>query len=260
MHLSWGTSRQHIQCLRRATQVLEYLALALLTYAAPFATATGGLNSLPVEPTVYSCTCGYIYIYILRWHAHCTLHPTFSGYMRRHHQCPCTCACHCVHCASTSNVLRRARTGTNVLGASACSLCRTYCYRNRWLRFSPCRVHRLNFHVWWGTLRRRQQCYCTCACHGVHRAGTSSVLRRASTSTGVLRACVFSICGTFCNCNMEFHFSPCRAHRLHLHLWWSTLRRHHNGMLHRACLNVHRANWDARVQFLDSVVIFPMSR
>ena len=28
------------------------------TYAAPFATATGGLNSLPVEPTVYSCTCG----------------------------------------------------------------------------------------------------------------------------------------------------------------------------------------------------------
>ena len=45
-------------------------------------------------------------------------------------------------------------------------------------------------------------------------------------------------------------FSPCRAHRLHLHLWWSTLRRHHNGMLHRACLNVHRANWDARAQFL----------
>ena len=81
MHLSWGTSRQHIQCLRRATQVLEYLAPALLTYAAPFATATGGLNSLPVEPTVYSCTCGdiYIYIYTLRWHQHCTLHPTFSG-------------------------------------------------------------------------------------------------------------------------------------------------------------------------------------
>ena len=55
-------------------------------------------------------------------------------------------------------------------------------------------------------------------------------------------------------------FSPCRANRLHLHLWWSTLRRHHNGMLHRACLNVHRANRDERAQFLDSVVIFPMSR
>ena len=49
------------QCLRRATQLLEYLAPALLTYAAPFATATGGLNSLPVEPTVYSCTCGDIH-------------------------------------------------------------------------------------------------------------------------------------------------------------------------------------------------------
>ena len=53
-----------------------------------------------------------------------------------------------VHCASTSNVLRRASTGTNVLGASACSLCRTYCYRDRWLRFSPCRAHRLHLHLW----------------------------------------------------------------------------------------------------------------
>ena len=90
---------------------------------------------------------------------------------------------------------------------------------------------------------------CTCACHGVHRAGTTNVLRRASTSTGILRACVFSICRTFCNCNREFQFSPCRAHRLHLHLLWSTSRRHHNGMRHHACLNVHRANWDARAQF-----------
>ena len=62
-----------------------------------------------------------------------------------------------VHCASTSNVLRRASTGTNVLGASACSLCRTCCYRNRWLRFSPCRAHRLHLHLWWSTSRRRQQ-------------------------------------------------------------------------------------------------------
>ena len=62
-----------------------------------------------------------------------------------------------VHCASTSNVLHRASTGTNVLGASACRLCRTYCYRNRWLRFSPCRVHRLRLHLWWSTSRRHQQ-------------------------------------------------------------------------------------------------------
>ena len=54
-----------------------------------------------------------------------------------------------VLCASTSNVLRRASTGAYVLGASACSLCRTHCYRDRWLRFSPCRAHRLHLHLWW---------------------------------------------------------------------------------------------------------------
>ena len=37
------------------------LGASAFAYAAPFATATGGLNSLPVEPTVYSCTCGDIY-------------------------------------------------------------------------------------------------------------------------------------------------------------------------------------------------------
>ena len=101
MHLSWGTSRQHIQCLRRATQVLEYLAPAPLTYAAPFATATGGLNSLPVEPTVYSCTCGDIHCAGTSI-ARCTL--PLVEYMRRHHQCPCTCACHGVHRAGISSV------------------------------------------------------------------------------------------------------------------------------------------------------------
>ena len=73
---------------------------------------------------------------------------------------------------------------------------------------------------------------CTCACHGVHCAYTSSVLRRASTSTGVLRACVFSKCRTFCKLQQRVSFSPCRAHRLHLHLWWSTSRRHQQFMLH----------------------------
>ena len=53
-----------------------------------------------------------------------------------------------VHCASTSNVLRRASTKSNVLGASACSLCRTCFYRDRCLRFSPCRAHRLHLHLW----------------------------------------------------------------------------------------------------------------
>ena len=49
---------------------------------------------------------------------------------------------------------------------------------------------------------------CTCACHGVPRAGTSSVLRFASTSTGVRRACVFSLCRTFCYCNRELNSLP----------------------------------------------------
>ena len=36
----------------------------------------------------------------------------------------------------------------------------------------------------------------------------------------------------FCDCNRWFQFSPCRVHRLHLHLWWSTSRRHQQFMLH----------------------------
>ena len=89
---------------------------------------------------------------------------------------------------------------------------------------------------------------CTCACHGVHRADTSSVLRRASTSTGVLRACVFSTCRTFCKLQQRVSFSPCRAHRLHLHLWWSTSRRHQQFMLHL------RLSWcTSRSSEIDSI-------
>ena len=69
--------------------------------AAPFATATSGLNSLPVEPTVYSCTCGDIHCAGTSI-ARCTL--PLVEYMRRHHQCPCTCACHGVHRAGISSV------------------------------------------------------------------------------------------------------------------------------------------------------------
>ena len=47
-----------------------------------------------------------------------------------------------------------------------------------------------------------------CACHDVHRAETSRVSRRASTSTGVLRACVFSICRTFCKLHWELNSLP----------------------------------------------------
>ena len=50
--------------------------------------------------------------------------------------------------ALTQAFFRCASTGTGVLGASACSRCCTCCYSKRWLRFSPCRAHRLHLHLW----------------------------------------------------------------------------------------------------------------
>ena len=212
-------------------------------------------------------------------------------------------ACHGVHRAGTSSVLRRASTSTGVLRACVFSLCRTFCNCNREFQFSPCRAHRLHLHLWWSTSRQHQQCYCTCACHGVHRAGISSVLRRASrgtealcvcacslcrtsatatncfgsfsvvptvstftcgkvhrastgsvcctcacrgkhractssvlgrasTGTGLLGASAFSLCRTYCDYNIWLRFSPCRAHRLHLHLWCNTSRRYHRYTWH----------------------------
>ena len=133
-----------------------------------------------------------------------------------------------VHCASTNNVLRRASTGTNVLGASACSLCRTYCYRDRMASVlslsSPpsapapvveciasipssvrgtctCHgVHRVAPAVYVTSApvvestRRLQHIRCTCACRGVHHVSTISVLRRASTGTGLLCASACILC------------------------------------------------------------------
>ena len=40
-----------------------------------------------------------------------------------------------------------ARVPMSTLCASACILCRTCCDCNRWLRFSPCRAHRLHLHL-----------------------------------------------------------------------------------------------------------------
>ena len=146
-----------------------------------------------------------------------------------------------VHYASTSNVLRRASTGTNVLGASACSLCRTYFYRDRCLRFSPCRAHRptvctctcgrlhcVNTSSVRGTCtchgvhrvapavyvtsapmvestRRLRHIRCTCACRGVHHVSTISVLRRASTGTVYFVPAPVSY-DTYCDCNRWLRF------------------------------------------------------
>ena len=77
---------------------------------------------------------------------------------RRHRQCMlylclswCTSRLH-------KQCLEPPSTGTGLLGASACSLCRTYCDHYIWLRFSPCRAY-----------------FYTCTCGGIHRANTNRV-------------------------------------------------------------------------------------
>ena len=209
LRLSWCTSRWHKQCLTPRKHKYWSTSRLRLQPLPPVATEQGA--SLPVVPTVYTCSCGgvrapapavcaapapvMVYLALAqaltpRKHKYWSFAPSFSASAAptatatgRFGSLPVvptvyTCTCGGVHRAGTS------------------SLC------------------------------------CTCACHGVPRAGTSSVLRRASTSTGVLRACVFSLCRTFCDCNRELQFSPCRAHRLHLHLWCSTSRQHQEFTLH----------------------------
>ena len=120
-------------------QVLKQFAFAPAAYAAPTATATGCFGSFSVVPTVSTLTCGKV-------------HRASTGSV-----C-CTCACRGIHRACTRSVLGRASTGTGLLGASACSLCRTYCDYNIWLRFSPCRAY-----------------FYTCTCGAIHRANTRRV-------------------------------------------------------------------------------------
>ena len=86
-----------------------------------------------------------------------------------------------------------------MLGASACSLCRTYCYRDRWLRFFPvvptvsCTCGTLNC-VFTSSVRG------TCTCHGVHRVAPAVFV----TSAPVVES----------------------TQTLHLRLPWSTSRQH----------------------------------
>ena len=60
---------------------------------------------------------------------------------------------------------------------------------------------------------------CSCACRGIHRACTSSVLGRASTGTGLLGASACSLCA---------HIATTTLSRLllYLHLWCNTSRQH----------------------------------
>ena len=150
-------------------QVLVYLALAPAACAAPFFTAIGAFGSLPVEPTVCTCTCGRL---------HCVNTSSVRG----------TCTCHGVH---------RVAPAVYVTSAPVVE-----------------------------STRRLQHIRCTCACRGVHHVSTISVLRRASTGTVYFVPAPVSY-ATYCDCNRWLRFSPSRAHRLHLHLWWNTSRRYH---------------------------------
>ena len=64
-------------------------------------------------------------------------------------------------------------------------------------------------------------------CCGVHCANTSifSLRKHKCWSSSRLR---FQPLPDLLRLQQGAQFSPCRAHRVHLHLWWSTLRRHHN--------------------------------
>ena len=172
----------------------------------------------------------------------------------------------------------RASTSTGILGARVCSLCRTYCDCNRWLRFSPYRVLRLHMHLSWGTSRQYVQCLrrdtqvleyaapfakqqvastlsmsSPHSCGVIHCAGTSiarctlplveyiapapsvyvapaPVMVYIALASAVSYAAPVQVLEYFapapvayyafffCDCNRWFQFSPCRAHRLHLHL------------------------------------------
>ena len=114
------------RCASTSTGVLGACVFSLCR---TFCDCNRELNSLPVVPTVYTCTCGGV-------------HRAGTSSLW------CTCACHGVHRAGTSSVLRRASTSTGVLRACVFSLCRTFCDCNRLLRFFLCCAHRLHINLW----------------------------------------------------------------------------------------------------------------
>ena len=137
-------------------QVLEHFAPASSAYAERFANSNREFHSLPVVPTVYTCICGGVQ------------HAGTSSLC-------CTFACHGVHCADTSSVLRSASTSTGVLRACVFSKCRTFCKLQQRVSFSPCRAHRLHLHSCGVHRAGTSSLCCTCACHGVHRAPRKSI-------------------------------------------------------------------------------------
>ena len=141
-------------------QVLMYLALAPAAFAAPILTAIGAFGSLPVVPTVCTCTCGRLHcVNTCSVRGTCTCHgvhrvapavyvtsaPVVESTRRLQH-IRCTCACRGVHHVSTISVLRRASTGTVYFVPAPVSYA-TYCDCNRWLRFWLCVLPRGPFRA-----------------------------------------------------------------------------------------------------------------
>ena len=106
--------------------VLCTLCQRLYPMPAPIVTATGGFGSFPVEPTVYTGTCGGIHrdgtisVYVTLVLVVDYIAPAPSGYAAP--ALPVD-----VHRVSTISVLRRTFTGTVYFVHSACILCTQQC-------------------------------------------------------------------------------------------------------------------------------------
>ena len=240
MHLSWGTSRQHIVFTPHHTGI-GVLGASASDLCRTFCDCNRWFQYSPCR---VHCPHFHVWWSTSRRHQQFMLHLRLSWCTSRWHKQCLTPRKHKYW--STSRLRLQPLPDLLRLQQEA--------------QFSPCRAHRLHLHLWWSTSRRHQQfmmhlrlSWCTSRWHKQcltlrkHRYWSTSRLRLQHMPD-------------LLQLQQGVSFSPCRAHRLHVHLWWSTLRPHHNGMLHRACLNVHRATWDERAQFFDSVVIFPMSR
>ena len=93
---------------------------------------------------------------------------------------------------------------------------------------------------------------CTCTCRGVHCAGSSHNLRRASTGSGILVASAFNPCRYCRGCNTWLRFSPCGAHRLQVMTLVASCERH----VHSATIDVNAsiASTNAAVENLPETL------
>ena len=107
------------------------------------------------------------------------------------------------------------------------------CEQQQGVSFSPCRAHRLHLHLMVEYIAPAPAVYAAPAPVMVYIALTQAVSYAAQAQVLEYFAPASSAyAGRSCKQQQGVSFSPCRAHRLHLHLWWSTSRRHQQFMLH----------------------------